>query len=60
MTRTEALHRLAGTWNFELRDGRVRVRDVDVLHAIEAIRREGERDDARHAPVGPAARALVG
>lgn len=59
MTRTEALRRLEGTWTYELRDGRVRVRDVDVLHAIEALRREGERGEDRERPFAPAS-ALVG
>lgn len=40
MTRTEALRRLHGTWNHELRDGRVHLRDVALVRAVEAIRRE--------------------
>ncbi|MDZ7799814.1 MAG: hypothetical protein U5K81_03330 [Trueperaceae bacterium] len=36
MTRTEALHRLRGTWRFELRAGRVRVADLSLLRALDA------------------------
>lgn len=36
MTRTEALHRLRGTWRFQLRAGRVRVDDVSLLRALDA------------------------
>lgn len=50
MTRTEALSRLHGTWTHELRDGRVAVRDLSLLRAIEAIRRESEPDAPRTKP----------
>lgn len=58
MTREEALHRLHGTWSFELRDGRVPLRDVDLLRSARAERRapaddphahpSGSRADAAH------------
>lgn len=59
MNRQEALRRLKGTWTYELRDGRVPVRDLNILRAIEAIHREGERDARRERPA-VADRALLG
>lgn len=35
MTRTEALHRLRGTWRFDLRAGRVRVVDLSLLRTLD-------------------------
>lgn len=60
MKRTEALRRLEGTWNFELRDGRVRVRDVELLVAVEALRHEEERDDGRPGLRATTTSALIG
>lgn len=60
MTRTEALRRLEGTWIHELRDGRVRVRDVELLRTIDAIRREDEREAPRPHPLHGTTPALVG
>lgn len=59
MNRAEALRRLQGTWTYELRDGRVRVRDVNVLGAIEALRREGDHEGPRATTLGQGA-TLVG
>lgn len=54
MTRDEALHRLHGTWSFELRDGRVPLRDLDLLRSVRAERRT-LADDPRDRPPGPRA-----
>lgn len=40
MTRDEALRRLEGTWSFEVRRGRVTIREISLLSAVAAIRRE--------------------
>lgn len=53
MTRSEALRRLAGTWRFELRRGRVRVRDTELLDAIEAVRAERVEEERAHHPSVP-------
>lgn len=41
MTREEALERLDGTWSFELRGDQVMIRELSLLSAVSAIRREG-------------------
>lgn len=52
MTRDEALQRLHGTWSFELRDGRVPLRDLDLLRSVRAEQR-APGDDPRDRPPGP-------
>lgn len=52
MTRDEALHRLHGTWSFELRDGRVPLRDLDLLRAVRS-ERSAPVDDVRTRALGP-------
>lgn len=41
MTREEACERLEGTWSFEVRDGKVMIREASLIAAVAAIRREG-------------------
>jgi hypothetical protein len=62
MTRDEALHRLHGTWSFELRDGRVPLRDLDLLRAVRAERRSPVDDERARPPGarGPAAHLVPG
>jgi|GEM_PF-4940740 len=40
MTREEALERLQGTWSFDVIGDRVLIRELGVLSAVNAIRRE--------------------
>lgn len=54
MTRAEALHRLEGTWTFELRAGRVDVREVALLRALEEERIESAAARPAHASPAPA------
>lgn len=56
MTRDEALHRLHGTWSFEFREGRVPLRDLDLLRAVRAERR-APADDPQAWPPGSRAAA---
>lgn len=56
MNRDEALRRLAGTWRFELRRGRVRVRDAALLDAIEALREEHVAEERRRSEPVPVPR----
>lgn len=54
MTRDEALRQLAGTWQFEMRRGRVRIRDARLLEAVEGLREARvaeERGRERPVPV---------
>lgn len=52
MTRTEALRRLEGTWTFELHAGRVDVRELSLVRALEDERVESAA--ARPARSSPA------
>ena len=56
MTRDEALQRLHGTWTFELRDGRVPLRDLDLLRAVHDTTRT-PADDPRSGLAGSRATA---
>jgi hypothetical protein len=40
MTREEALERLEGTWSFEVVGDQVLIRELGLLSAVNAIRRE--------------------
>lgn len=44
MTREEALRRLRGTWSFELAQGKVRIRDEQLIRTIATIREEQEQE----------------
>jgi len=52
MTREEALERLAGTWSFELEGDRVVIRDLSLLSAVAAIRREQPIGEPTHVAAG--------
>lgn len=60
MTREEALRRLEGTWSFELEGGQVVIRDLSLLSAVAAERRERPIGEPVHVPVAARAAAASG
>lgn len=53
MTREEALRRLEGTWTFELRGNQVMIRDLSLLSAVAAVRRERSLEEPPHVVARP-------
>lgn len=53
MTREEALRRLEGTWSFEIQGDRVVIRDLELLSAVAAIRRERPGGEPASIPGAP-------
>jgi len=60
MTREEALERLEGTWTFELKGDQVMIRDLSLLSAVAAVRRERPVGEPARVPVAPRSAAAAG
>ncbi|MEJ2668053.1 MAG: hypothetical protein P8Z81_13325 [Deinococcales bacterium] len=53
MTREEALKRLEGTWSFDMLGDQVMLRELDLLSAVAAVRREPAGGERSHVATGP-------
>jgi len=60
MTRVQALERLEGTWSFEVRGGQVMIRELSLIAAVAAIRRERSAGQPARVPVAAEAVASWG